>query len=120
MQTADFGKQHDGTLGRRLDVFWAPEFEPWITWPPHVHQRFEPSRVRTFQSRGQPNLILLEMAGRWLTTANLFVSPECHQERAGWAVERFPSPGSREPRGIPSGLGGDDEGTCRSRTAASQ
>ena len=32
-------------------------------------QRFEPSQVRTFRSRGEPELILFEPAGFWLTGA---------------------------------------------------
>src|SRR6266704_330109 len=37
----------------------------------HVHERFEPSRVRTFRSPGEPELILFGMPGRWLDVHHL-------------------------------------------------
>jgi len=41
------------------------------------------SRVRTFRSRGEPDLFHFEPAGRRLTAARLFVSPGCPQSCAG-------------------------------------
>ncbi len=47
------------------------EFERWATCACTCTPGSNQPRVRTFRSRGEPELILLETAGRWLTGARL-------------------------------------------------